>query len=87
VFGEIDLIALPTLPFLAPPLDAVPSTFTDFTRQANLAGVPALSVPVPAHPISASLQLIARWGAEDVLLRAGLSIEQSLRGPRETVSG
>ncbi len=77
-FDDADLLALPTLPYLAPPLDDVPSTLTKFTRQANLGGVPALAVPLPSHPVPASLQLIATWGSEDLLLAAGLAIERAL---------
>jgi amidase len=71
------LLALPTVPFYPPPLTAPPGLhFTAFTNPVNLAGFPALALPVPSeHSLPASLQLIGAPGAEDLLLATGAVIE------------
>ena len=55
------------------------------TLPVNFAGVPALSIPVPvAGPIPASLQLVGPWGAEPMLLAAGLVVEEAVASaPRQ----
>ncbi len=71
------LLALPTVPFYPPPLTAPPGLhFTAFTNPVNLAGFPALALPVPSeHSLPASLQLIGAPGSEDLLLATGAVIE------------
>ena len=50
------------------------------TSPVNLAGVPALVLPVPAGgPLPASIQLIGPVGGEDRLLAAGAALEQAVR--------
>jgi amidase len=73
------LLALPTVPFYPPPLTAPPGLhFTAFTNAVNLAGFPALAVPVPsAHALPASLQLIGPPGGEELLLATGAIIESA----------
>jgi amidase len=47
----------------------------------NLAGLPALALPVPAGgPLPASIQLIGPPGGEERLLAAGAVLEQAVRG-------
>ncbi|MEM9393135.1 MAG: amidase [Pseudomonadota bacterium] len=55
-----------------------PSSQADFTAIANLAGLPALAVPIPSGDLPQSVQLIGPQGSErtllslaDILLRAG----------------
>ncbi len=71
------LLALPTVPFYPPPLTAPPGLhFTAFTNPVNLAGFPALALPVPSgHSLPASLQLIGAPGSEELLLATGAVIE------------
>lgn len=71
------LLVLPTVPFYPPPLSAAPGMhFTAFTNPVNLAGFPALAVPIPSgHRLPASLQLIAPPGGEALLLATGAVIE------------
>ncbi len=71
------LLALPTVPCYPPPLTAPPILhFTAFTNAVNLAGFPALALPVPSeHSLPASLQLIGAPGAEELLLATGAVIE------------
>jgi amidase len=51
------------------------------TSPVNLAGLPALALPVPAGgPLPASVQLIWPPGGEERLLAAGAVLEQAVRG-------
>ena len=51
------------------------------TFPVNLAGVPALSLPVPSGgPFPASLQLIGPAGSEERLLAAGAVLESAVAG-------
>jgi amidase len=51
------------------------------TSPVNLAGLPALALPVPAGgPLPASVQLIGPPGGEERLLAAGAVLEQAVRG-------
>jgi amidase len=84
LFDEVQLLATPTLAIF-PPLMAhagdLLSARSRCTLPANLAGVPALALPVPTSGLlPASLQLIGPSGSEDQLLSAGLVVEGALRG-------
>jgi Asp-tRNA(Asn)/Glu-tRNA(Gln) amidotransferase A subunit family amidase len=87
-FERVDLLAWPTNPAPAPPIEApviqLPSgpAMPDPAnlRQAvvaNLAGVPGISVPVGLHPngLPIGLQLLAAWGNEGALLDAAEHVE------------
>jgi amidase len=76
-FRQVEAIALPTLPFYPPPLaEAEEHDFCQLTAPANLAGLPALALPVPSsHQLPASLQLIGPGGGEEALLATGAVIE------------
>jgi Asp-tRNA(Asn)/Glu-tRNA(Gln) amidotransferase A subunit family amidase len=89
-FMACDLLAWPTNPAPAPPIEApllaLPSgpALPDGPniRQAilaNLAGVPGISVPVGFHPsgLPIGLQLLAPWGEESRLLDAAARIEHA----------
>jgi len=71
------LLALPTVPFFPPPVAAAAGMhFTAFTNPVNLAGFPALALPVPSSgPLPASLQLIGPPESEELLLATGAVIE------------
>ena len=77
LFGQVDLLATPTLSIFPPTFDDSDDLLVArCTLAVNLAGVPALAIPVPTKgPLPASLQLIGPWGAEDRLLAAGLVAE------------
>ncbi|ASW54949.1 amidase family protein [Plantactinospora sp. KBS50] len=81
-FSEVDVLALPTL-IAAPPLSADYSGFplTQLTAPFNLAGVPALSMPIPSpgFPVPVSLQLVGPMRGEDLLCATGLAIEKALK--------
>lgn len=70
------LLVLPTMPTLPPSLDQRPFDGSRLTLPVNLAGLPALSIPVPTTGrLPASLQLIGPLGGEELLLAAGRIIE------------
>ena len=89
VFEEVDLIAWPTVPAVAPPLEAplveLPSgTVTADEANvrggalANLTGIPAISVPVgSSEGLPIALQLQAAWGRDELLLDAAEAIERA----------
>jgi len=79
--AEIDVLALPTLP-AAPPLltDFAGFPLTQLTAPFNLAGVPAICMPIPSPglPVPVSLQLVGPMNGEDLLCATGLAIEAAL---------
>jgi amidase len=77
VLRATGVLVLPTVPFYPPPLSAAPGMhFTAFTNPVNLAGFPALALPIPSgRRLPASLQLIAPPGGEALLLATGALIE------------
>lgn len=89
VFEEVDVIAWPTVPAVAPPLEAplveLPSgTLTADQANvrggalANLTGIPAVSVPVgSSEGLPIALQLQAAWGRDELLLDAAEALEQA----------
>lgn len=89
VFADVDLIAWPTVPAVAPPLEAplveLPSgTLTADQANvrggalANLTGIPAISVPVgSSEGLPVALQLQAAWGHDELLLDAAEALERA----------
>jgi aspartyl-tRNA(Asn)/glutamyl-tRNA(Gln) amidotransferase subunit A len=90
VFAECDVLAWPTSPGPAPAIDEpvfqLPSGPQPVDRAnirqtvlANLAGVPAVSVPVGLHSsgLPIGLQLLAPWGEEALLLNVAQRIEDA----------
>lgn len=78
---RVDLIALPVLA-RAPATLADPTSMyaNRFTLPVNLAGLPALALPVPRRDgPPASLQLLGPAGGEELLLAIGAQIEAGLR--------
>lgn len=77
---DTDLLALATVPFFPPRLQAALSPgYLALTSPANLAGFPALALPVPTgQDLPASLQLIGRPNAEALLLATGAMIEAAV---------
>jgi aspartyl-tRNA(Asn)/glutamyl-tRNA(Gln) amidotransferase subunit A len=89
-FGRCDVLAWPTNPAPAPPIEAPVVQLPDGPsladppnlRQAflaNLAGVPGISVPAGVHSsgLPVGLQLLAPWGEEARLLDAAQGIEEA----------
>ncbi len=90
LFGEVDVLAWPTVPAPAPPLEAplvdLPSgTMTADQANvrgaglANLTGTPAISVPVGLSDdgLPLALQLLAPWGRDELLLDAAEALERA----------
>ena len=89
-FEQVDVIAWPTVPAVAPPLDnptvelpsgAYPADYANprFGGLANLTGVPAISMPVghDADGMPIGLQLHAPWGRDELLLDAAEALERA----------
>jgi aspartyl-tRNA(Asn)/glutamyl-tRNA(Gln) amidotransferase subunit A len=78
--GETSVLALPAVPFFPPRLDAaIRPGYLALTRPVNLAGFPALALPVPTgQRLPASLQLIGGPNAEALLLATGAIIEAAV---------
>ena len=74
---ETDVLALATVPFFPPQLEAAMRPgYLALTSPVNLAGFPALALPVPTgERLPASLQLIGGPNAEALLLATGAMIE------------
>ena len=83
LWERVDLLALPTLLGFPPTLDKSREMvrIRGLTSPVNLAGVPALALPVPTGgPLPASVQLIGPAGGEEGLLAAGAILEQAVLG-------
>ncbi len=80
LFERVDLLVTPTLTILPPTLDRADELLESrCTLPVNLAGVPALALPVPARgPWPASIQLISASGTEERLLAAGTALEAAI---------
>jgi Asp-tRNA(Asn)/Glu-tRNA(Gln) amidotransferase A subunit family amidase len=90
VFGEVDLLALPSVPAPAPPIENPTVSLPEGDEPAdranvrqtglgNLTGAPGINVPVGTHSsgLPMGLQLMATWQAEARLLDAAKHIEQA----------
>jgi Asp-tRNA(Asn)/Glu-tRNA(Gln) amidotransferase A subunit family amidase len=90
LFEEVDLLALPTVPAPAPPIENPTVTLPSGDQPAdranvrqtglgNLTGVPGISAPVGIHAsgLPIGLQLLGPWAAEARLLDAARHIEQA----------
>ncbi|HEY0391123.1 MAG TPA: amidase [Solirubrobacterales bacterium] len=90
LFERIDVLAWPTVPAVAPPLEAplveLPSgTLTADQANvrgaglANLTGAPAISIPVGlgAGGLPIALQLQGAWGSDELLLDAAEALERA----------
>lgn len=74
------VIVLPTLADSPPSLDARRFDGTSLTMPVNLAGLPAVTVPVPTRgPIPAGLQIIGVENAEELLVTVAHMIERALQ--------
>jgi aspartyl-tRNA(Asn)/glutamyl-tRNA(Gln) amidotransferase subunit A len=95
LFKRIDLLMLPTTPGPAFPLgerleDPVSMYLSDiFTTPANIAGLPAISIPagLSADGLPVGVQLVAAAGREDILLRGARGLERLFRFRERFVPG
>jgi Asp-tRNA(Asn)/Glu-tRNA(Gln) amidotransferase A subunit family amidase len=90
LFDEVDVIAWPTVPAPAPPLDppmvelpsgtvAADQANVRGAALANLTGIPSISMPVglSGEGLPIGLQLQAAWGRDELLLDAAEALERS----------
>jgi Asp-tRNA(Asn)/Glu-tRNA(Gln) amidotransferase A subunit family amidase len=90
LFEQVDVIAWPTVPAPAPPLDApmveLPSGINTADQAnvrgaalANLTGIPSISMPVGLSDegLPLALQLQAAWGRDELLLDAAEALERA----------
>jgi amidase len=88
LFESVDVVAIPTLPILTPRLhEGDNAPMTALTRYANLAGLPALSLPVPLLPadrtapdghLPTSIQLIGAPGADAMVCAVAARVEAAV---------
>ena len=88
-FKEVDVVAAPTAPTTAFPLgdklsDPVEMYLSDlYTTSANLAGLPALSMPIgTVEGLPVGLQLIGNYFEEGLLLNVAHQYQQATRWHR-----
>jgi Asp-tRNA(Asn)/Glu-tRNA(Gln) amidotransferase A subunit family amidase len=90
LFEDVDVLAWPTVPAVAPPLEAplveLPSGTTTADQAnvrgaglANLSGIPAITAPVglSGDGMPIGLQLQAAWGRDELLLDAAEALERA----------
>ncbi len=88
VFQEIDLLALPTTPIVAPRVEEseLEATLTLIrnTNPFNLTGQPAISLPCgfTGEGLPVGLQLVGRWWEEGTVLRAAHAYQQATQWHR-----
>jgi amidase len=77
LLDSVDALVLPTVAFFPPPLaEAGQHNFTQLTAPINLAGLPALALPVPSRRrLPASLQVVGPAYGEELLLATGAVLE------------
>jgi amidase len=80
VLARDPFVAMPTLVSAPPLIGGSHTPLTVLTMPANLAGLPALALPVPGGPagLTASLQLIGPPGSEERLVRLGRIVEAAV---------
>ena len=80
VFTRVEAIALPTMKTFPVPIEGANEfDLTTATGPVNLAGTPALALPIPSGGrLPTSLQLVGPHNSEDLLLAAGAVIEAAV---------
>ena len=77
LFDRVDVVLTPTVPITAPliagPIDG--ARILRNTWPFNAAGTPAISIPLPNTNLPVGLQLVARRGDDDKLLRVAKAFE------------
>lgn len=87
LWAGLDLLVLPTIPFVPPTVDEVrelgSTDHARLTRLGNIAGVPALSVPCgwTDEGLPLGLQIMARPGADALVLAVGAVLEVARGAP------
>jgi Asp-tRNA(Asn)/Glu-tRNA(Gln) amidotransferase A subunit family amidase len=82
---EVDLLVMPTMPMVAPPVGigdlALRGRMIELTLPWNVTGSPALAVPCGAAEdgLPASVQLVGRPGDDALVLAAGRALSERVR--------
>jgi amidase len=77
------VLALPTLPTAPPSIGQRGAGLTTLTAPINVAGLPALALPVPVrNNLPASLQLVGPSGGEELLIAVGRIVEAAAAASR-----
>jgi amidase len=77
------VLALPTLPTTPPSIGQRGAGLTTLTAPINVAGLPALALPVPVrNSFPASLQLVGPSGGEELLIAVGRIVEAAAAASR-----
>jgi amidase len=79
ILAEVDVVAMPTLTAPPPLLTNVDFKVTRLTRPINLAGLPAIAMPVhsPGRAVPVSLQLFGPAYGEELLCATAQVIESA----------
>jgi amidase len=98
-FVDHDLLLCPTLPVPSPPLGLLDTTdieamythaglYASLTSQYNTSGQPGISLPLgrDADGLPLGVQLVARFGREDLLIAAAAQLEMATPWPTAAVS-
>jgi amidase len=82
LFETFDFLVSPTITIVPPTIERAADLKVPTARctlPVNLAGVPALAMPVPSRgPMPASLQIVGPMASEERLLAAALDLERSI---------
>ncbi|MEM1049912.1 MAG: amidase [Pseudomonadota bacterium] len=77
-FAEVDVLLTPTTPHRAFRADRpAPANQADFTVLSNVAGTPALAVPVPGDPLPCSVQVMGPAWSERQLIGIAMALEKA----------
>ncbi|RKQ92622.1 aspartyl-tRNA(Asn)/glutamyl-tRNA(Gln) amidotransferase subunit A [Solirubrobacter pauli] len=83
VFREHHVLAMPTAPVLAPPVERADEYLTILSRNAILwsfVGFPAISLPCPTDGLPVGLQLVAGPGGEALLIALAAALTEKAGG-------
>jgi aspartyl-tRNA(Asn)/glutamyl-tRNA(Gln) amidotransferase subunit A len=78
VFHELDVLAMPTSPVVAPLVPEAEDYLTVLSRNAipwSFVGFPAISIPCPTDGLPVGLMLVARPGAEATLIALATALD------------
>ncbi|MCX7813639.1 MAG: amidase family protein, partial [Pseudothermotoga sp.] len=84
LFKHFDLLVLPTVPIVAPPIEGegaveLARRLTRFTAEFNISGLPAISVPFGrVENLPVGVQFVTKWWREDLLVQVARAFERTI---------
>ncbi|MEN3008060.1 amidase [Pseudothermotoga sp.] len=84
LFKHFDLLVLPTVPIVAPPIEGegaveLARRLTRFTAEFNISGLPAISVPFGrVENLPVGVQFVTKWWREDLLVQVAHAFEKTI---------